>query len=112
VNTVLRIGVRLLFALAIFGSALYIALAWRRRRYWAMSRRRPPVFGTICRLLRDLVTLVRVGLTSRAQLAAENLFLRKQLALYHERRTKPRRLDTATQVALVLLGWRSILTVV
>jgi hypothetical protein len=45
-----------------------------------MSRRRPPVFGTICRLLRDLVTLVRVGLTSRAQLAAENLFLRPQLA--------------------------------
>jgi hypothetical protein len=33
-------------------------------------------------LLHDLVTLVRLGVTSRAQLAAENLFLRKQLALY------------------------------
>jgi putative transposase len=81
-----------------------------------MSRRRPPVFGTICRLLRDLVTLVRVGVTSRAQLAAENLFLRKQLALYQERRTKPRRPDPATRVALVLLSrwldWRSMLTVV
>jgi hypothetical protein len=30
---------------------------------------------------------------SRAQLAAENLFLRKQLAMYQERRVKPRRSD-------------------
>jgi|SRR5450759_1550417 hypothetical protein len=35
---------------------------------------------------------VRLGLTSRARLAAENLFLGKQLALYQERHTKPRRL--------------------
>jgi hypothetical protein len=49
-------------------------------------------------------------------LAAENLFLRKQLALYQKRRTKPRRPDPATRVALVLLSrcldWRSMLTVV
>ena len=81
-----------------------------------MSRRGRPVFCTICRLLRDLVTLARVGLTSRAQLAVENLFLRKQLALYQERRTKPRRPDPATRIALVLLSrwldWRSMLTVV
>jgi transposase InsO family protein len=55
-------------------------------------------------------------LTSRARLAAENLFLRKQLALYQERHTKPRRPDPATRVALVLLArlldWRSLLTVV
>src|SRR2546425_11125086 len=69
-----------------------------------MSHCRPRVFGTICRLLRDLVTLVRLGLTSRAQLAAENLFLRKQLALYQERHTRARRHDPATQVALVLLS--------
>ena len=49
----------------------------------------------------------------RAQLAAENLFLRKQLALYRERRTKPRRPDPATRVALVLLlDWRPLLMVV
>jgi putative transposase len=51
-----------------------------------------------------------------AQLAAENLFLRKQLALYQERRMTPRRPDPATRVILVLLsrmvGWRSLLTVV
>jgi len=44
------------------------------------------------------------------------LFLRKQLALYKERHTKPRRPDPATRVALVLLSrlldWRSMLTVV
>ena len=60
--------------------------------------------------------MVRLGLTSRAQLAAENLFLRKQLALYQERRTKPRRADASTRVALVLLSqfldWRALLTVV
>ena len=58
----------------------------------------------------------RLNLRSRAHLAAENLFLRKQLALFQERRTKPRRPDPATRVALVLLSqwldWRSMLTVV
>jgi hypothetical protein len=37
---------------------------------------------------------------SRAQLAAENLFLRKQLALYQERKIKPRRADDATRIIL------------
>jgi putative transposase len=48
--------------------------------------------------------------------AAENMFLLKQLALYQERRAKPRRLDPATRVTLVLLSrwldWRSLLLVV
>jgi putative transposase len=50
------------------------------------------------------------------QLAAENLFLRKQLALYLERQVKPRRSDDATRIALVslsrLIDWRQVLTVV
>ena len=53
---------------------------------------------------------------SRAHLAAENLFLRKQLALFQERRAKPRRPDAATRVTLVVLSrwldWRARLTVV
>ena len=81
-----------------------------------MSNRRPSLLRTVCRLLEDLLAFVRLGLTSQAHLAAENLFLRKQLALYQERRTKPRRPDPATRVALVLLSrwldWRSMLTVV
>src|SRR5712692_1101032 len=82
----------------------------------SMPRRRPSVSSTVRRLLRDLGTFVWLGLTSRACLAAENLFLRKQLALFQERHTKLRRPDPATRVALVLLArlldWRSILTVV
>jgi hypothetical protein len=78
-----------------------------------MSRRLPSLSCTVRRLLYDVVTLVRLTLTSRVQLAAENLFLRKQLALYQERHTKPRRPDAATRVALVLLSrpldWRSML---
>jgi hypothetical protein len=53
---------------------------------------------------------------SHAQLAAENLFLRKQLALYIERQVKPRRADDATRIALValswLIHWRGVLTIV
>ena len=78
-----------------------------RRRSWP---------ATIRRLLCDVVTLGRLAVTSRAQLVAENLFLRKQLALYQERRVRPRRADPATRVILVLLSrlldWRSLLTVV
>jgi transposase InsO family protein len=81
-----------------------------------MSNRRPSFPHTSYRLLEDLLALVRLGLTSRARLAAENLFLRKQLSLYHERRKKPRRPDPATRVALVVLSrwldWRALLTVV
>jgi putative transposase len=53
---------------------------------------------------------------SRAQLAAENLFLRKQLALYQERRVKPRRADDPTRIVLDglsrLLEWRQLLVIV
>src|SRR3977135_3290964 len=73
-----------------------------------MDLHHPPLF--------DVVTLAGFAVTSRSQLAAENLFLRKQLALYHERRVKPRRPDPATRVVLVLLSrlldWRTLLTVV
>ena len=37
-------------------------------------------------------------------LAAENLFLRKQLAFYQERKIKPRRFDNVTRFMLVLLS--------
>jgi transposase InsO family protein len=49
-------------------------------------------------------------------LAAENLFLRQQLALYQERHIQPRRATDATRLALVWLGqwfdWRRVLAVV
>jgi hypothetical protein len=49
---------------------------------------------------RALVSLASSAMRSRAQLAAENLFLRKQLALYRERKVKPRRADDATRIIL------------
>jgi len=43
-------------------------------------------------------------LQSRCTLAAENLFLRKQLALYQERQVRPRKATDATRLTMVLLG--------
>src|SRR5262249_8601187 len=75
-----------------------------------------PLFQTGFRLARDLVALIRSAMRSRAQLAAENLFLRKQLAWYPERQVKARRADDATRVILVALSsfveWRHLLTIV
>ena len=55
-------------------------------------------------------------LKSRSALAAENLFLRKQLALYLECQVPPRRATDATRLTLVLLGrlfeWKEALRVV
>ena len=42
--------------------------------------------------LLEIVRLSRLAFRSRGSLVAENLFLRKQLAFYRERRTKARRL--------------------
>ena len=71
---------------------------------------------TISRIALDLVLLTSSLVRSRAQLAAENLFLRKQLALYLGRQTKPRRADNATRITLLALSrfleWRQLLTVV
>ena len=51
-----------------------------------------------------------------AALAAENLFLRKQLALYQERHIKPQRATDTTRLSLVWLArwfdWRKALAVV
>ena len=52
---------------------------------------------TVRRIARDLLRLLSTAVRSHAHLAAENLFLRKQLALYVERQVKPRRADDATR---------------
>ena len=71
---------------------------------------------TLLRVANDLRRLASLTLRSRAQLAAENLFLRKQLALYVERQVKPRRADDATRFVLVtlsrLVDWQRLLIVV
>ena len=71
---------------------------------------------TILSVTRDLASLASSAMRARAQLAAENLFLRKQLALYQERRVKPRRADDATRLILAglsrVLAWRQLLIIV
>jgi hypothetical protein len=70
----------------------------------------------LCTLLLDAARFLRCCLRSPAALAAENLFLRKQLALYQERHVKPRCATDAIRVALVWLSqwfdWPSALAIV
>src|SRR2546427_692905 len=70
----------------------------------------------VLRLLVDAAHFLRLCPHSPAALAAENLFLRKQLALYQERQVTPRRATDATRLALLWLGrwcdWRQALAVV
>ena len=72
--------------------------------------------GMLCALLLDATRFLRLCLHTPAALAAENLFLRKQLALYRERHAKPRRATDATRFTLVWLSqwfdWQPVLTVV
>jgi hypothetical protein len=71
---------------------------------------------TLLRVGSDVTRLIASLCRPRVALAAENLFLRKQLALYVERQAKPRRADDATRIALVALSrivdWRRLLTIV
>ena len=71
---------------------------------------------TIIALLGDLATFFWLTLHPQSVLAAENLFLRKQLTMFQERKVKPHRPDTAIRIALVLLSrlfsWRDALVVI
>src|SRR5262249_54317579 len=60
--------------------------------------------GTLLTLLVDVVHFLRLCWRPSAVLAAENLFLRKQLACYQERHVNPRRPPPPARLALVWLG--------
>ena len=49
----------------------------------------------------DVLRLLLLGTRSSAALKAENIFLRKQLALYLEREVKPRRATDAIRLSMV-----------
>jgi putative transposase len=55
-------------------------------------------------LVRDVLRFLLLGTRSSAAIKAENIFLRKQLALYLEREVKPRRANDATRLSLVLFS--------
>src|SRR5579872_7225070 len=52
-------------------------------------------------LVGDGIRFLRGCVSSRTCLAAENLFLRKQLSFYQEHQIRPRRLTNSARVALV-----------
>src|SRR6266481_3781202 len=70
-------------------------------------------FRILSAVVFDLVQLAFLAAHSRSALAAENLFLRKQLALFQERKVKPRRADDSTRWMMATLSrifkWRDAL---
>jgi putative transposase len=70
----------------------------------------------VLRLLADLIGFLVLTARSRRSIEAENLVLRRQLALFKERGVRPRRIDAATRVSLAWLSrlcdWRSCVIVV
>jgi hypothetical protein len=67
-------------------------------------------------LVADTFRGLRLSVRSSRAIKAENLFLRRQLALYVERGVKPRRIDLVTRMGLTVLSrrfnWRDALVVV
>jgi hypothetical protein len=59
-------------------------------------------FLTLYDVSLDFIRFLFSLLQSRSALAAENLFLRKQLALYQERQLRPRLATDATRLTMVL----------
>src|SRR5438093_3518173 len=72
--------------------------------------------STLLPLLYDGLRFLRLCLRPSPTLAAETLFLRKQLAMYQERNVKPKRTTSATRIVLIWLSrwfdWRQVLAVV
>ena len=90
--------------------------ALRMVRVLCLFRHLMPLTCTLLRFLYDASYHLLLCLHPAPILAAENLFLRKQLALYHERNVKPSRATNATRIILVWLArwfdWRQALAVV
>ena len=67
-------------------------------------------------LVEDAFRWLSLLFRSAEALRSENLFLRRQLALYIERGVRPHRVDAATRISLALLArrfdWRGALVVV
>ena len=70
---------------------------------------------TLC-VFSEILLFLRGVLRSRASVAAENLFLRKQLAFYQERHVRPHRLTNSARLSLLLwsrcFDWKNALVVV
>src|SRR5208282_4434034 len=84
------------------------------RSVWQRTFR--PVLPVLWELLRDGMQFLNFAARSRTAVAAEVLFLRKQLAYYRDHQIRPRRLSDATRLSLVLwsrlFDWKEALMVV
>ena len=71
---------------------------------------------TVYHFTLDFIRFLGSLLQTRSALAAENLFLRKQLALYQERQVRPRRATDATRLIMILAArlfdWKETLVMV
>ena len=67
-------------------------------------------------ILLDALRFLSLGVRSYSALRAENLFIRRQLALFAERKVKARRADDGTRLTLVILSqffaWKDALVIV
>ena len=74
------------------------------------------LINIVVQLLTDVARFVILQFRLTRWIQAENLFLRRQLALFKERGIKPRRVDAATRISLAVLGrlfdWRNAVFVV
>ena len=74
------------------------------------------LFSNIRSIVLDAIAFARNLCRSRSALAVENLFLRKQLTFFAERKQSPRRTDNATRVTMVTLArlfdWKEAFVVV
>ncbi len=81
-----------------------------------MKAFRRHLIQTAFQVLLGLLRLIVMTCRSRSAVEAENLFLRKQLALFQERKNKTRRADDSTRWLMSFLSrwfdWRSALVVV
>ncbi len=94
--------------------AIWPGIPRRRRR--GHDSPSMPAARMLVRLLSDAAAFVWLLFRPHRTLAAGNLFLRKQLAMYPERGVKLRRADPAMRLSLVLLSkcfdWRGALVIV
>jgi putative transposase len=85
-------------------------------RFTDLLRNLVPLACTLLMLLSEAWRFLLVCLRPRSALVAENLFLRKQLALYQERHVTPQRTTHETRMVLTWLArwfdWRQALVIV
>ena len=81
-----------------------------------MSQRIRSTLLILINAAHDGLRFLRQMACSRSALAAENVFLRKQLAFYQEHKIRPRRLSNAARFSLLLwsrlFDWQAALAIV